>query len=41
MKESAEIKGATIFDLAPTILHIMNVSPPDDMDGKVLTEVFI
>jgi predicted AlkP superfamily phosphohydrolase/phosphomutase len=34
-----EIEGARIIDLAPTILHLMNVPVPDDMDGHVLTEV--
>jgi len=33
-----EIQGARIIDLAPTILHLMNVPVPDDMDGRVLTE---
>ncbi len=30
--------GAQIIDLAPTILHLMGVPVPDDMDGQVLTE---
>jgi predicted AlkP superfamily phosphohydrolase/phosphomutase len=33
-----EIAGARIIDLAPTILHLMNVPVPDDMDGHVLTQ---
>jgi len=33
-----ELEGARIIDLAPTILHLMNVPVPDDMDGRVLTE---
>ena len=33
-----EISGARIIDLAPTILHLMNVPVPDDMDGRVLAE---
>lgn len=33
-----QVSGARIIDLAPTILHLMNVPVPDDMDGRVLTE---
>jgi predicted AlkP superfamily phosphohydrolase/phosphomutase len=36
-----EIKGARIIDLAPTILHLMHVPVPDDMDGRVLTEALV
>jgi len=36
-----EISGARIIDLAPTILHLMNVPVPDDMDGRVLTEALV
>ncbi|HEY4688451.1 MAG TPA: alkaline phosphatase family protein [Anaerolineae bacterium] len=32
------VDGARIIDLAPTILHILNVPVPADMDGRVLTE---
>ncbi len=30
----------SILDIAPTILHIYGLEIPQDMDGKVLTEVF-
>ena len=30
-----------IIDLAPTILHILNVPVPADMDGRVLSEALI
>jgi predicted AlkP superfamily phosphohydrolase/phosphomutase len=33
------VEGARILDLAPTILHLMGLPVPDDMDGRVLTEV--
>jgi predicted AlkP superfamily phosphohydrolase/phosphomutase len=36
-----EIHNARIIDLAPTILHLMNVPVPDDMDGRVLTEALV
>ncbi len=32
--------GARIVDLAPTILHLMGLPVPDDMDGRVLTSMF-
>jgi predicted AlkP superfamily phosphohydrolase/phosphomutase len=32
------IEGARILDLAPTILHLLNVPVPADMDGRVLTD---
>jgi len=32
------VESARILDLAPTILHLMGLPVPDDMDGRVLTE---
>lgn len=34
------LKNVSILDLAPTIVHMMGVPVPDDMDGRVLMEVF-
>ena len=31
--------GATLLDIAPTILHLLGVPVPSDMDGRVLTEI--
>jgi predicted AlkP superfamily phosphohydrolase/phosphomutase len=39
-KSKSEITGARLMDLAPTMLHLLGVSVPEDMDGKVLTEAF-
>jgi predicted AlkP superfamily phosphohydrolase/phosphomutase len=32
--------SATILDLAPTILYLLDLPIPDDMDGRVLSEIF-
>ena len=40
IKEGKKIEGVELVDLAPTILHMMNVPVPKDMDGKVLKEIF-
>jgi len=40
IKRGEVIGGATIMDLAPTILYLVGLKVPDDMDGKVLTEIF-
>ncbi|MCS6859229.1 MAG: hypothetical protein NZT92_02775, partial [Abditibacteriales bacterium] len=33
------VEGATLCDLAPTVLHLMGLPVPADMDGRVLTEM--
>ncbi len=33
------MEGIRILDLAPTILHLMGLPVPDDMDGRVLNEI--
>lgn len=40
IKRGAEIKGARIYDIAPTILRIFDLPIPRDVDGKVLKEIF-
>jgi len=40
IKKGWKIKDAEIVDIAPTILHIMRVPIPKDMDGRVLKEIF-
>ncbi len=34
------LKEAHIYDVAPTILHLLNLPVPRDMDGRVLLELF-
>lgn len=36
----ATIQGAHIVDLAPTILHLLDLPVPTDMDGRVLAGAF-
>ncbi len=40
IKKNYKIKNARIYDIAPTILHIFGLPIPNDMDGRVLMEIF-
>ena len=40
LKTAVEIENAQLIDLAPTLLHLLGVPVPKDMDGKVLTSAF-
>ncbi len=40
VREGYKVEGAGLEDIAPTILHTMGFPVPDDMDGKVLTDIF-
>jgi predicted AlkP superfamily phosphohydrolase/phosphomutase len=37
---TGELQGASLLDIAPTILHVMGQSVPVEMDGRVLSAVF-
>jgi len=39
VKPGIEVAGASLVDLAPTILHLMSASIPEQMDGRILEEV--
>jgi predicted AlkP superfamily phosphohydrolase/phosphomutase len=37
---AAALEGARIIDVAPTVLHLLGLPVPDDMDGEVLEGAF-
>jgi predicted AlkP superfamily phosphohydrolase/phosphomutase len=39
-QKGRKIEGAQLIDIAPTILHLMGLPVPEDMDGRVLEELF-
>ena len=38
-QDGVEITGASIYDIAPTILHALGLPVGKDMDGRVLTDI--
>ena len=40
IKQGATVSNATQYDIAPTILYLQGQPIPNDMDGKVLTDIF-
>ena len=39
VRENATIRDAKLIDMAPTLLHLLGLAVPDDMDGKVLVDL--
>jgi predicted AlkP superfamily phosphohydrolase/phosphomutase len=39
VNDQASVNGASIIDLAPTILYLLGVCVPEDMDGRILEEI--
>lgn len=40
IKEGKHVEGPELIDIAPTILHMLGVPIPRDMDGRVLKDIF-
>jgi len=40
IKRGKKLEGVEIIDIAPTILYLLGIPVPKDMDGKVLIEIF-
>lgn len=40
IKKDERIYGINLLDIAPTILHLFNLPVGDDMDGKVMQQIF-
>lgn len=40
IKTGIEVKGAEIIDLFPTILNLLDVGIPENVDGKILENIF-
>ncbi|TAE73762.1 MAG: tetratricopeptide repeat protein [Verrucomicrobia bacterium] len=40
IRRDQRIDGASIIDICPTLLHLFGLPVGDDMDGKVLTDLF-
>ena len=40
LKRAAEIENAQLIDFAPTLLHLLGLPVPEDMDGSVLADAF-
>ena len=40
IKANEQIEGANIVDVLPTILYLLDVEIPDDLDGVVLSDIF-
>jgi len=41
VRQGGRIEGASIYDLAPTILHAMGLPIPSDMDGQILAQAYV
>ena len=41
VRPGSETENASLYDLAPTILHLMGEPVPEHMDGRVLSEIIV
>jgi hypothetical protein len=40
VKKKCELQGSSVVDITPTILYIMGIPLPEQLDGQVLVEAF-
>lgn len=40
IRPGSRAAGVRVLDLAPTMLHLLGIDPPEDMDGHVLDDLF-
>lgn len=40
VRRGGELEGASVYDLYPTVLHLLGLPVPESTDGRVLEEVF-
>jgi hypothetical protein len=40
IRKGSSISKACIYDVAPTILHLLGLPVPSEMDGRVLNELY-
>ena len=40
IKSGIQVESASVMDIAPTVLYECGIPVPDDMDGRILTEIF-
>jgi hypothetical protein len=40
IRANALIDGASIYDISPTIFYLLGLPIPEDMDGRVLKDLF-
>lgn len=41
IKKKYTLLGANLYDVVPTLLHLLKIPLPSDMDGKALQEIFV
>ena len=39
IRKGGKVEGANIYDLTPTLLHLLGEAVPQDMDGRVLKDI--
>ena len=39
IRSGVEVRGASVYDVFPTLLHLLGLPVPEDLAGRVLAEV--